>query len=168
MVGYGLPSTIMKVANSLRWMGSAQYQLGAYHSLISNKGYHCDIEFVDARGENQKITGKYVMIQGQTTVHCGNRIAFCPDAKLNDGLIDLVLVKHGTAAKMMKIMTAAKKGKHVQDGNVEVYQVRSFQVRPHDKVKLQGPSSVNIDGELVGMSPFKAVAIPRALRVVAP
>ncbi|GBG29525.1 Sphingosine kinase 1 [Hondaea fermentalgiana] len=169
MVGYGLPSTVLQAANSLRWLGGAQYKLAAYISLLRNVGYLCRVEIVDANGHEIVREDKYVMIQGQLTVHMGSRVPFCVQAKLDDGLIELSLVKHASRAKLIKVMTLAESGKSGTADVVEELQVRSFKVTPLEASnKLIGPATVNVDGELVGHAPFEAAVLPGALRFVTP
>lgn len=170
IIGYGLPSTVLSVANALRRLGGAQYKLAAYVSLLRNRGYKCRVEMVLEDGSEVVKEGKYVMIQGQTNVSMGSRTAFCPDAKLDDGLLDLVLIDHGRVLKMIKTFQTVEKGnrKHLDLKNVDAYKVKSFKVLPAAKNKLVGKEVVNVDGELIGHAPFEATTIQAALRVIAP
>ncbi len=167
--GYALPTTVLKLANRLRFLGGAQYDLAAKQALFRNKGYKCKIEMIDAQDNEIVLEGKYSMVQAQITVHMGDRMAFTPHAKLDDGLMDLVLIEHRRVGKMISTMLAAQKnnGSHLEKKNVKSYQIKQLKVTPIAKNKMRGESSVNLDGELVGFSPFVASVAQKALRVVA-
>jgi len=168
IIGYGLPAKVLKTANDCRCCGGAQYKLAAYSSLIGNQSYDVDVEMTMADDTVQKVSGRYVMIQAQCTVHMGDRMPFCPKSKLDNGLMDLVMIKKTGRLKLVKIMTDAEHAGHVaHEDKVEYHQVKSYSLTPKPGSKMVGPDSVNIDGELVGVSPFKATVMPRAVRMVA-
>jgi diacylglycerol kinase (ATP) len=160
---------VLQKANAWRWLGGAQYKLAAYHSLLKNRGYRCTVEVTKADGTVETVKGKFAMIQGQVTVHMGDRMAFCPQAQLDDGLLDLILIKHGSVGAMIGTMTAAEKTKHMNRKNVQSFQCKAFRVIPDakDKHKLVGPKSVNVDGELIAAAPFQCTVMPASMLLVA-
>ena len=104
------------------------------------------------------------MIQGQLTAHMGDKMPFCPRAKVDDGLLDLVLLKATGRLRLVSVMEKAKKGEHVSD--VIYVQARGYRVEPGPKSPI-GVQTANLDGELVGFSPFEVTCVPGALRVFA-
>eukprot|EP01138_Halocafeteria_seosinensis_P012958 gb/GECG01013236.1/.p1 GENE.gb/GECG01013236.1/~~gb/GECG01013236.1/.p1 ORF type:complete len:675 (+),score=94.49 gb/GECG01013236.1/:1-2025(+) len=52
MVGYGLTWSILSTANSLRWMGSAQYNMAAAFQILSMRTYRLALEFVVPTGQS--------------------------------------------------------------------------------------------------------------------
>eukprot|EP00499_Haloplacidia_sp_CaronLabIsolate_P009686 CAMPEP_0196779966 /NCGR_PEP_ID=MMETSP1104-20130614/6685_1 /TAXON_ID=33652 /ORGANISM="Cafeteria sp., Strain Caron Lab Isolate" /LENGTH=60 /DNA_ID=CAMNT_0042150153 /DNA_START=19 /DNA_END=197 /DNA_ORIENTATION=- len=53
------------------------------------------------------------MVQCQLTVHMGDKMPFCPRAKADDGLLDLVLVPPMGRCNLVKTMEHAKRGAHI-------------------------------------------------------
>lgn len=43
---------------------------------------------------NQVEEEELVMVQGQLNVHMGSKSPFCPKAKLDDGLLDVVIIRN--------------------------------------------------------------------------
>lgn len=83
-----------------------------------------------------------------------------PRATLDDGLIDLVVVKHGPGIfKMLSLFSKLYDGNYINDPAVEYYQVKGFELNP----KIAGP--LNIDGELFGITPAQVVMKPLAFEV---
>ncbi|EGG24100.1 sphingosine kinase related protein [Cavenderia fasciculata] len=134
-----------------------------------------------------------------------------PKAKLNDGLIDLILIKSHKTFDLMNVFTKVYDGTHTQLDYVIYKQVRRFSITPFKKDKerkrkihkekkrirsakragLEHHSNpleilktecntilsqledqveeeiIDVDGELVGTTPFVCEIIPRSIRVVA-
>lgn len=166
MIGWGLSASVLRTANKLRFCGGAQYNLAAYMQLIKNRAYKCEIDCIDADGKQVQLSGNYVMVQAQSTVHMGDRMPFCPDAKLDDGLIDIAIVKHTGRMKLISLMERAKAGKHVEHPSVECIQCKSFTLTPAKGEQAAGELTVNVDGELIGYSPLEATVLPKSIRFV--
>lgn len=166
IIGYGLPASLLRRANGLRWLGSAQYQIAAYMALIKNVGYRCTINIVGADDEKIVVKGDFSMVQAQVTVHMGEKMPFCPRAKLDDGLLDLVLIRRASRFQLAMIIESAKLGNHVNDKLVEYYHCKSIEILPELDETFQGDETINIDGELVGGVPVRVTALPAVVRFV--
>lgn len=166
MIGWGLPAQLLKTVNRLRWCGAAQYNIAAYLSLIRNVSYQGTITLVDDREREVRLTGDFVMVQAQTTVHMGEKLPFCPLARLDDGLVDLVLLGREGRMSLVKLMGKARAGQHIEDGKTSYYQCKSFTITPGPDERLSGERTVNVDGELVGGTPMTAKVLPGAVRFV--
>ncbi len=63
IVGWGVPSTNLKVANSLRVMGKAQYDLAALTQIISREVHEARVTFDDGTVKE----GSLLLVQGQVS-----------------------------------------------------------------------------------------------------
>ena len=83
-----------------------------------------------------------------------------PNAKLNDGLLDLVIVEGNISkSRLLSVMPQLFKGTHVREKEVEYLQVKSFSIYPsYDEL-------LNIDGEMLGTTPIKVTVQPRAIEI---
>ena len=79
-----------------------------------------------------------------------------PKAKLNDGLLDLVVVKKANRFKLLFLFPKLFSGNHIKSPLVEYKQIKKFSIKP--KVD----SDLNIDGELVGRTPVQ-VSVEKGL-----
>ena len=96
------------------------------------------------------------------TIHTGKGMKMAPKAKLNDGLIDLVVVRHGIKTSRMKLLSMLPKvynGSHIKHPILEYYQVSEFLLIP-DKDDI-----LNIDGEILGSTPIKVKMLQGAFEV---
>jgi diacylglycerol kinase family enzyme len=172
IVGCGLSPAVLDRANSLRCCaGGAKYEFAAYCEVINNIVYECTITFPESDDIDPEIRKfcaakqKYHMMQSQTTVHMGDKIPFAPRAKLDDGLLDLVLVKHGTRCGFVSSIEAAKVNQHLEQDNFIYIQASEYTLTP-SSADQQGEKTLNIDGELAGMTPVNVKVKKQAMQVI--
>ncbi len=84
---------------------------------------------------------------------------FSPNAKIDDGLMDLVLVKKASFFKTLKTLVAVMKGKVLEREDVFIYQCKTAQIK-------NSQSQIDIDGELIDDVNFCAKVVPSALELI--
>ena len=83
-----------------------------------------------------------------------------PKAKLDDGLIDLIVVRSNiTRYRLLKPLPMLFDGTHINEPEVSYYQTSQFSLHPKKNVTL------NIDGEIMGSTPIDVKMIPRAIEI---
>lgn len=84
IVGYGLPVDVLNTVDSLRSVfGGAYYNFAALLKIMQNKKNIVDITYINEKDEKIELKdGKYGLIQAQITKSMGDKVPFCPDAKL--------------------------------------------------------------------------------------
>ncbi len=92
----------------------------------------------------------------------GNNIRITPQAKADDGLLDICLVRPAGMLRVLRLLPSVLQGKH--GGVDEVSFVRTSKVR----ITCDRPMELWADGEPVTGSPLRVEVLPRALQVVVP
>jgi YegS/Rv2252/BmrU family lipid kinase len=92
----------------------------------------------------------------------GGGMRMAPEAALDDGLLDLVVVRKLSFAKLVCQSPLLYLGGHLGLAEVEHTRVRSLEARPTD-AKTRVP--VELDGEVEEGLPARFEIVPRALRV---
>jgi len=91
----------------------------------------------------------------------GGGIKVCPDARVDDGLLDLTLVHPVPRTLVVRLFRQLFTGEFAQHPSVELLQAR--------EVLLDGDGLFGMaDGEELGRPPFVCRAVPGALRLFAP
>src|SRR5699024_686025 len=85
-----------------------------------------------------------------------------PDAKLDDGYFDLLILRKTNLAEFIRIATLALRGAHLEDKNIIYAQAKHIKVTPEDKMQL------NIDGEFGGMLPGEFINLKQHLDLLVP
>ena len=83
-----------------------------------------------------------------------------PLAKLDDGKIDLIIVRKTSKVKLLKLFPKLFSGDHVKSPLVEYKQVKNFSITIKDE------NDLTIDGEIIGKTPLHVEMLPKLLNVL--
>ena len=155
IVGWGLPTETNIMAEKLRWLGGQRYNVASIIEVLRNTRRLAKIKI-----DGQTIAGDYGFILGCNTIHTGNAMKMAPLAQIDDGLIDLLIVRKAGRLKLLFLFTKIFKGGHVGDPIVQYHQAKEFSVIPLENHIL------NIDGEMVGNTPIHVKMLPQVLEVL--
>jgi YegS/Rv2252/BmrU family lipid kinase len=92
----------------------------------------------------------------------GGGMYLAPDAALDDGMLDVVLIASHSRRSFLVTLPKAFKGTHVKHPAVRV--LRGSELH----VDADRPFTVYADGEPIGRTPVTIRVVPRALRVLVP
>ena len=155
LVGWGLITDVGKNAEKYRWLGTSRYTLLSLIEIIKNKTRKAKLVM-----NKKKYDGAFTFIIACNTKYVGKGMYMAPKANVEDGLLDLVIVK-GNLSRTLLFKTLPKlfKGTHISDPNVSYHQVSSFSLKTKENDLL------NIDGELKGETPIDVKIIYSAIEV---
>jgi diacylglycerol kinase family enzyme len=85
-----------------------------------------------------------------------------PDASLEDGLLDVVLVADVPKLRFLRLLPTVFKGEHVRQHNVEVVRAREIEI------SADRPFMLYADGDPIEQLPVTIRALPQAVRVIVP
>ncbi|MEW2354794.1 diacylglycerol kinase family protein [Spirillospora sp. NPDC029432] len=148
-------------ANKSRLLrGQASYYVGALRAMATWRpaAYRITVD-----GEVLERRGYTVVAANSGYYGFGRRIA--PGARVDDGLLDIVVIGDAPRPLFFAVMRELSDGSHVRRPQVEV--LRGREVR----IELAEPGRTlpyGADGELPGTLPVTARIMPAALRVLAP
>jgi YegS/Rv2252/BmrU family lipid kinase len=154
----GFDSDATRIANAApSRLGRLVYAYGALRALAPWRPARFELRL---DGEPLTSTGYSVAACNTSTYGGGMRLA--PDAKLDDGLLDVVLIaahsKRAFLATLPKVFTGA----HVDHPAVRILRARELHV------DADRPFDVYADGDPIGATPATIRAVPRAVRVLVP
>jgi diacylglycerol kinase family enzyme len=92
--------------------------------------------------------------------YCGNRMDVAPNARLDDGMFDVVLVDDVSLAKVLLKIAKLYRGTIVGDPVVRHLRTASVRLDAVPRV------AVEADGQVVGETPAEFSLLPRAIEVV--
>jgi YegS/Rv2252/BmrU family lipid kinase len=115
---------------------------------------------VDADGT--RVEGRMLLVFAANGQYCGNRMHVAPLARMDDGLIDVVMVRElGLLAVLPKLLKLYR-GNILGDPVIRHF--RAARVR----IEADPPAGVQVDGQLAGSTPVEFSLLNRALRVIVP
>ncbi|KAN0026409.1 hypothetical protein ACTFIV_007393 [Dictyostelium citrinum] len=133
---WGLGSKVNITAEKMRWMGKAvRYTTAALLELCRGERILARIEYEDANGEVTALEDEFCLAIVNNIQGAAKGMKMAPKAKLNDGLIDLILVKSHKTFDLMNIFTKVYDGTHTELDYVIYKQVKRFSITPFKKDK---------------------------------
>jgi YegS/Rv2252/BmrU family lipid kinase len=157
----GFDSDANRVANEApSWLGGLVYAYGALRALVSWKPARFEIE-LDPPGERRSFTA-YTIGTCNSKAYGGGMLA-APDAMLDDGLLDIVVLESvGKLAFLTKILPNVFKGTHVNEPSVHVFRAREV------SISSDRPFTMYADGDPIGELPVTVRAVAGAVTVLVP
>lgn len=146
----GFDSVVNERANTLKWPnGPAKYNVAIALELPLFKPTHFEIELDD---RTLKTEAMLVAVGNGTSYGGGMRV--CPDASLNDGLFDVMILKPISKIEFIKVFPKVYSGMHVHHPEVEVYRTK--------KIRITSDAVAYADGERIGALPISAECVSNA------
>ena len=155
ILGWGIPTDANILADKLRWMGPQRYNFASIIEVLRHKK-----RFARVIIDNNSIGADFAFIIGCNTIHTGKGMRMAPLARLNDGLIDLIIVRKVSRFKLLKLFPKVFSGKHIGDPGVDYRQVKQFKIISEDK------SQLNLDGEVLGSTPVEVKILPKEVEIL--
>jgi len=162
----GVDARAAEIVDRARWLpGRVQYPYAALRSLATYAParYRLCVDGVD-----HEYAAATVVVANSAYYGQGMRIA--PAARLDDGLLDVVVIEAASRPALMRALPSVYDGSHVERDEVHVLTGRRVEVRATGR----RPVPVGGDGEPLGSlpgldgEPAVAAVRPGALTVVAP
>lgn len=95
----------------------------------------------------------------------GGGMNLAPNAELDDGLFDVVLLRGGARLPVLSALAAVYRGRHLTHTAVQTWRVSELNVRLDDEREADR-FLVEADGEWIGRLPVSIRVLPKALRVL--
>jgi diacylglycerol kinase (ATP) len=153
----GFDAVVNERANLMRWpRGRSRYNLALLRELAVLRpiAYRLTLDGVVSET-------KAMLVAVGNNVSLGGGMRVTPDAKFDDGLLDVLVVKPLSRTAFLRIFPRVFKGTHVTDPRVTIVRARSIRIEADAVVAYA-------DGERVGALPIDIEAMPATLRVLAP
>jgi diacylglycerol kinase (ATP) len=153
----GFDAVVNERANLMRWpKGPSRYNLALLRELavLHPISYRLVLDGVELRT-------KAVLVAVGNNVSLGGGMRVTPDAKVDDGLLDVLVVQPLSRTAFLRIFPRVFKGTHLSDPRVTVRRASSIRIEADTVVAYA-------DGERIAPLPIDIEVVPGALRVFAP
>jgi diacylglycerol kinase (ATP) len=167
---FGLAASIIervKSATSLNWLpldtvrGRASFALSTLQEVVG-----LDVTTVRVRidGGEEKMLGTVNFCVANAR-YFGGGMKIAPDAKINDGFLDVINIGDIRTAKIILNAYTLYRGTHLDLPEVKDMLAKRIEARPaNDSQEVH----IEVDGELLGKLPAVYEVVPKALRVRVP
>ena len=112
--------------------------------------------------EDRVVSTRALMITVANAPYTGVGLTFAPDARLDDGLLDVSVFDHFSKWELIRHLFSIIAGRRVYSPKIRTYRSR------HVRVEARHPRPVRVDAHDLGTTPVEFGLMPGVLRVVAP
>ena len=154
--GLGVDSTLK--AEKMRWMGPIRYDVGILMAIMANNRRHATLTI-----DGEEMKGDYTLFLIQNSQTGGSMLPLAPGASLDDGLMDIGILKKMTRRDVLKAFGMLKsEGRHVFHPRVDYHKFRTL------SIETPAPAAINVDGENIGSTPLNMEVLPGAVQICVP
>ncbi len=154
--GLGVDSTIQ--AEKMRWMGPMRYDVGILMAILASRRRTATLTLDD-----RTITDDFTLFLVQNSQTGGSMLPLAPGASLDDGLMDIGILKKMTRRDVLKAFGMLKsEGRHVFHPRVDYHRFTTL------SIVTEEPTAINIDGENIGSTPLDMQVIKHATHIMRP
>ncbi|KAA3613127.1 MAG: diacylglycerol kinase family lipid kinase [Calditrichaeota bacterium] len=143
IMGIGFVADVGVSVEKIKSLGELSYLLGVLYQIAFLKSFKM-ILIMD--GKTVQRDGIFVEIAN--TRYTGSTFIMAPDAKIDDGYLDIILANKASRGRIIKLLPTIFKGEHVLDEKVEVFKAKKI------RIETDIPKVLIPDGELFGSTPI--------------
>jgi len=152
VMGFGFVTDVACTAARFSRTGDFSYIIGVLHRVLGLKTYELTLDL-----DGERIRGPNCFVEFCNSRYTGGDMLMAPDARIDDGLFDVVVA--GPVGRLSLIATLPKllKGRHGENRAVRFYQGRKA------RVQTQPLKDLLPDGEIFGKTPTEIGILPRSV-----
>ena len=154
IIGWGSIADINHTAERLRWLGRSRYSAAALWNILRRRSRRARLTLDDTT-----LDGEFMFVLACNTRSTGAAMILAPDAILDNGHVDVVVLRATSRRRLVEVFRRVRDGTHLSMDCIGVYRVTSF------AIASESVDPLNLDGEMTGTTPLTAQVIASALRV---
>ncbi|GAB4457550.1 MAG: diacylglycerol kinase family lipid kinase [Armatimonadaceae bacterium] len=156
--GTGFDAQVMETMNtSIRFTkGRPAFMLAILKNFVTYKPFTVQMTINDDPPRKERA----LMISVLNGKMYGAGMQAAPHADMDDGLLDVLLIKSVPKFKLISVIAKIGTGQHLGEEGVEMLKVRSL------KIEATPTQPLNVDGDIRGATPATISIKPRAMKVL--
>jgi len=157
VVGMGFAVDAGLSARKLKFIGNTAYTLASLWQSIKLKSYPLLLEL-----DGREIRQDNVLLEISNTRFTGTDFLIAPGAVIDDGLLDVTLLRRLPRLRLLKLFPGIYSGRHVHYPEVSTYQASS--------IAIHAPAGMLLapDGEFRGNTPVSITCLKQDLSLFSP
>ena len=140
--------------------GRSRYIASALRAFCTHRSICVRVEFPQSDFPPMEVNSLFAAVLNTPTYGAGIRLA--PDARVDDGWLDVVVMEDHSVLQILALMPRLLKS-----GELRTLRVKRFRVQTV-KFTTNRPCMFHGDGEIMGPAPVEIEVVPQAVRVLAP
>lgn len=162
MINVGLDAAIGNNVNHFRKIpfvpGSFKYKLAIAYTIFSPVKYKFKI-----RLDDKVLKGKYTLVAIGNNKYCGGGVNILPDANIQDGYLDVCIVKNTTLIQKLIYLPKLMKGKHRGIKLINLEKCKKISIVSTKKFPISIDGEVTFTNKLVAKISEKTLSVIKTL-----
>ena len=154
IIGMGFVVEAGKTTLKIKKLGKVSYTLATLWETIKLKKHRIKVTIDD-----MVIDDDLVFIEVANSRYTGTSFLIAPDAKIDDGLLDVIILEKISRPKILSLFPTIYSGKHVNYKEIKTHQAKKI------TIETQAPMPLMPDGEFIGTTPVTITCKPAALKL---
>lgn len=156
LLGVGFPVIVAEEANRMKHLkGPPAFFIAVYKALYKMRATAVHLQL-----DGRRLDVKCTSIMVQNTPYTGGGLLMAPDARMDDGLLDVVIVEDIGKFDLMVNFPKVYKGTHFSHPSFSVYRARNIKIESEEKLPKM------VDGDAAGNLPAFITVREKALKVI--
>ena len=153
ILGLGFVADVGKTAFKLKVFGNVAYTFGVLFQTIFLKAYQLKLEV-----DGKTLERENIFVEISNTRYTSNFL-MAPDAEIDDGFLDVTLLRKITRRRLIQCFPKIFTGEHVLLDEIEQFKAKKI------SIITETPKVLTPDGELVGITPVTVECLHQAVPV---
>ncbi len=159
IIGLGFVVQAGRSTMKIKKLGKSSYTLATLWETIRLKKYPLKLQMTLADGQVEQLHDDLVFVEVANSRYTGTSFLIAPDAQIDDGLLDVIILKKISRFKILRLFPTIYSGKHVNYPEVETRQVKSI------SIESEQPMPLMPDGEFFSETPVTIHCIPSGIQL---
>ncbi len=148
--GIGFDGEVLKSIKAIRLLGS---HFG-YLWVVLRKIFSFKEELYQIQYDNANLSARYLLVMITNSTTTGGGFIVSPEAKIDDGKLNMILCKPLPVLKRLKYLPVIEKGKHLNKEFILHKEIRNV------RIVCEKETLAQIDGELISAKIFEIKILP--------
>ena len=153
ILGLGFVSDAGKTAIRFKVLGNISYTIGVIYQTIFLKSHQIKIEI-----DGKTLERENIFVEISNSRYTANFL-MAPEAKIDDGYLDITLLKKVTRRRLLACFPKVFTGEHVNLDEVETFQAKNI------RIETDVPKILTPDGEFYSATPVEVKCLHQAVEV---
>ena len=149
LMGLGFVTDVAKTAARLKWTAGFSYVIGVFYRLMGLAFHQMVLEI-----DGEVISGPNCFIEICNSKYTGGNMFMAPEAKIDDGMFDAVVVSPLSRRSLIATFPKIFKGTHGENPAVRFIRGKSA------SIYTEPPKTLLPDGEIFGTTPTEITVLP--------
>ena len=156
LAGLGFVTDVAKTAQKFKWLGDFSYVIGIFHRTANLHFHDMELEL-----DGQVISGEKCFVVFCNSRFTGGNMLMAPEAKIDDGLMDIIIVEKLSRTSLLSTLPKIYSGNHIRHPAVRCITAKKA------KIKTRPDKALLPDGEVFGNTPTTITVHHKMIRYLA-